>query len=297
MNLTHVRLIALASIPATLRSGTGVVYAVFSLIFGLQAANLIVKEIIKQGAEKFTLWIEVGLNFVLAAVTLQGPVGKLSELEKFGGLDGIHAWAEYLLRDQPALLSGVFVLQAILIPVFVSGGAFNQLAGDLQHGAVRYQLLSTSRASLFVGRFCGMALFTTALITVLTSVLVAFVGFQLELYAWGELIQWGLRCTLALVIISLPYVAFCAWISGAVNSPFGALVFTGLVIPAQPFLAIGAMNAWEPLGKLIYLMPWGIQFWLFHPDPAKVILAAIGCLAYTAAFLAIGLYFFRKRDL
>ena len=297
MNWTDVRLIATSSIPQTLRSGTGVVYAVFTLIFGLHSANLIVRQVETLGATRFTGWVETALNFLLASVTLQGKTTELPELEKFGGLDNIHAWAEYLLREQPALLSAVFILQALLVPLFVSSGAFNQLAGDLQHGAVRYQLLSTSRSSLFFGRFLGMAVFTAALIVALTSVLVLFVGSQLDLYEWGDLIAWGVHCTFALICISLPYVAFCSWISAVVNSPFSALIFTGLIIPAQPFLAIGAMNAWEPLGKLIYLMPWGVQFWLFHPDPAKVVFAALGCLAYTALFLFLGLYFFRKRDL
>jgi len=293
----HIRLIAFATIPSMLRSGTGVVYSILTVTIGLTFANIVFKAFSTMGLRDLLERADIALRFSLAAISLKGTFGDLVAQEKQGQMVQMQEWVSYLLRERPALLTVVLLLQMVLVPLFVATGAFNQLAGDLQHGAVRYQLLRTTRASLFLGRFAGTALFTAMLMVGLTAAVVLFMGFQIDIYGWGELIAWGARGLVALLLISLPYVAFCAWISASVGSPFTSLVLTSLVIPAHPFLALGAYNAWEPLGKLIYLMPWGIQHWLFHPDPRYAAAAAAGCLAYTALFLALGLASFRRRDL
>lgn len=293
----HIRLIAAATIPSMLRSGTGVVYAILTVTIGLTFANFVFKAFESMGISDLLQRADLALRFSLAAVSLKGTFAGLVAQEQQGQMVQMQEWANYLLREKPALLSVVLFLQMVLVPLFVATGAFNQLAGDLQHGAVRYQLLRTTRSSLFLGRFAGTALFTAVLMCGLTAAVVLFMGFQIDIYGWGELVSWGARGLAALLLISLPYVAFCAWVSASVGSPFTSLVLTSLVIPAHPFLALGAYNAWEPLGKLIYLMPWGIQHWLFHPDPWNAAAAAAGCLGYTAAFLALGLTSFRRRDL
>jgi len=293
----HIRLIALATIPGMLRSGTGVVYAILTVTVGLTFANIVFSAFTSMGLRELLEKVDLVLRFTLAAISLRGTFGELVELEQHGNMIQMQEWANYLLREQPALLSIVLLLQMVLVPLFVATGAFNQLAGDLQHGAVRYQLLRTTRTRLYLGRFVGTAIFTAGLMIVLTAAVVFFMGFKLDLYGWGAILAWGARGLLALIVISLPYVAFCSWVSASVGSPFTSLVLTSLVIPAHPFLALGAYNAWEPLGKLIYLMPWGIQHWLFHPDPWTAAAAAAGCLGYAALFLLLGLVSFRRRDL
>jgi ABC-type transport system involved in multi-copper enzyme maturation permease subunit len=297
MNARHIRLIAVSTIPALLRSGTGIVYTLLTVTVGLTFANLVFRAFDALGIEETLERADGFLRLSLAAISLQVTFGDLAERDALGELKEMHVWVSYLIRDQPALLSLVLLLQMVLVPLYVASGAFNQLAGDLQHGAVRYQLLRTTRTSLFLGRFAGTAIYTAFLMVALTAAVVVFMGFQIDLYEWGDLIAWGARGLVALLIISLPYVAFCSWVSASVGSPFTALVLTSLVIPAHPFLALGAYNAWEPLGRLIYLLPWGIQHWLFHPDPWTAAAAAAGCLGYTALFLLIGIVSFRRRDL
>lgn len=297
MNLRHIRLIAAAAIPSSLRGGTGIVYAMLTITVGLTLSNMILDGVANFGIDKVLTYIEKGLNTFLFMITLEGTVGDATDPAQLERMRGLQEWGAYLLQQKPALLSAIFVLQLILVPLFVAAGSFNQLAGDLQHGAVRYQLLRTSRLSLFLGRFLGSAIFTALLMTILSACVVIYMGLKLDLYEWGPLIAWGVRGLLILVVASLPYVAFCSWISASVNSPFTSLVLTNLTIPAHPFVALLAMSAWEPLGKLIFLMPWGIQHWLFHPDPWIVLATAAGCLGYTALFLFIGYRAFRKRDL
>jgi hypothetical protein len=48
---------------------------------------------------------------------------------------------------------------------------------------------------------------------------------------------------------------------------------------------------------VLYLLPWGFQTRLFHPDPTHVVAAAGGCLAMTALFCWLGHRKFSTRDL
>jgi len=151
----HIRLIAFATIPSMLRSGTGVVYSILTVTIGLTFANIVFKAFSTMGLRDLLERADIALRFSLAAISLKGTFGDLVAQEKQGQMVQMQEWVSYLLRERPALLTVVLLLQMVLVPLFVATGAFNQLAGDLQHGAVRYQLLRTTRASLFLGRFAG----------------------------------------------------------------------------------------------------------------------------------------------
>ena len=62
-------------------------------------------------------------------------------------------------------------------------------------------------------------------------------------------------------------------------------------------MAILGSYAWKPAKYLMYALPWGWQCNLLHPEPARWLGAAVGCLAYTAVFLMLGYYRFERRDL
>ena len=299
MSPRRIRLVTQYSFPAFLRNGSGVSYVVVTIILGLLTAESLLS-LYESGLvplKELVEFLETSLSTLLAVASLRGSFAQVGELQEQGLLDTYGEWAVYLLQSQPALLSGVFALQLIVVPLFIASGAFNQLSGDLQYGAVRYQLLRVTRAELFLGRFLGMAIFTWALISSLLISLVVYFGLKIDLYTWGEILPWGARAVFAFGVLSLPYVALCSLISANVSSPFGSLVLSSLAVVVVPSLAVWLISIWKPLGNLIYLLPWGVQHRLFHPDLSQVALAGLACLGYTAVYLAIGYFFFRKRDL
>lgn len=299
MNLRRVRLITQYSFPAFLRNGSGVSYVFVTFILGIFVTEPLLT-FYESGIvplDDILDLLRTSLSFMLAAASLRGSFSELGGLQEQGALAEYGEWAVYLLQSHPALLSGVFAIELLAVPLFIASGAFNQLSGDLQYGAVRYQLLRVSRLELYLGRFFGMAIFTWILVSFVLTAVVAYLGLRLDLYEWSELISWGLRGVFAFGVLSLPYVALCSLVSANVSSPFGSLVLSSAAVVVVPTVALSAMEAWKPLGKLIYLLPWGVQHRLFHPDTGEVVEAALACLLYTVVYLAIGYLLFRKRDL
>ena len=299
MDLRRTRLVASYAIPATLRNGSGISYVFVTFVLGIFVTEPILSlyELKIFPIDEVLQHLKTGITVMLAAVSLKASLGDLAALQQQGMLTDAAAWASFLLVDRPAILSVVLVLEMIFIPLFVSAGAFNQLSGDLQYGAVRYQLLRVSRSELFIGRFIGMASFTLVLICSVILAVVLYIGLRFDIYPWSDLLHWGGRGILVLGIMTLPYVALCTLISANVRSPFASLIICGAVVPGVPAIALSSMGVWKPLGKLIFLMPWGFQHRLLHPSESQVILAIGGCLAYTVAYLAIGCWLFRRRDL
>jgi ABC-type transport system involved in multi-copper enzyme maturation permease subunit len=210
---------------------------------------------------------------------------------------GEDPWATYLLERRPALLSAILLIVLFGLPFALACGAFNQYSGDVASRGIRFLLLRTERANLYFGRFIGMVAFTALAVGLLLVVVVLYLGLALPYYGWGELLAWGGLGFAALVILSLPYVALCGWISATIDSPFGSLALCGVVIGGVPlFVLIGKI--WSEHANIAsYLLPWGIQNDLFHFEAVRVALAALACLGYAAVYLALGYRIFSRRDL
>ncbi|MGA1203354.1 MAG: ABC transporter permease subunit [Planctomycetota bacterium] len=301
MEARRLLLVTRYSLPAFLRNGSGISYVVLTFTLGLLLAELPLS-IVESGLadlEELLEQIRVMVAMMLAVVSLEQTFSQLGTLSSAPTPEQAPflEWAQYLLNERPALLSAVLAIELIAVPLFIATGTFNQLSGDLQHGAIRYQLLRTSRAELYFGRFIGMALFTWVLIVALLLAILIYVGVRLDLYPWADIIAWGGRALIGFGVLSLPYVAACCAISANVASPFASLVLCSLAVGGVPVLAIGGMQAWEPLGNLIYLMPWGYTHHLFHPEASHGVLAGLGCLLHGALYLAAGYLLFRRKDL
>jgi ABC-type transport system involved in multi-copper enzyme maturation permease subunit len=223
-----------------------------------------------------------------------GQDGRMSDPD---GNAEARRWASYLLDERPALLSAIWLILLVGLPFLVALGAFNQLSGDVQTKGIRYQLLRVARTNLYLGRFLAVVLFTAGLLAVVIAIVVLYIGVEIGVYGAGDLIAWGLWGFAALTIAALPYIALCSWISASIDSPFGSLTIAHIVIGAVPLFAFIGRASWEPLARVNYLLPWGVQTWLLHPDASKVLLAAGACAGYTILFLGLGHLRFTRRDL
>jgi ABC-type transport system involved in multi-copper enzyme maturation permease subunit len=277
-----------------IRGGTGLVFLLVALTSGLLVAHVILTpvEVTRaeaQGASDAQI-VDALLDAARPAVSwaIGGRSGDGAEAER---------WTAFLLDDRPALLSAILLLTLFMWPFLITLGAFNQLSGDVSSRRIRYLLLRVPRSRLFFGRLAGTALFALATLVLLVAVVVLYLGLNIRIYGWGELLAWAAWGVVALTLVTLPYVALCAWISAAVDSPFGSLTVSALVVGGVPLLALIGKVSWEPAGYVRYLLPSGIHNHLLHHDWTHVLGAAAACLAYTAAFAALGHRHFARRDL
>lgn len=308
MNGRHVQLIAKYSARYSVRGGIGLVFLLLSLTFGLlvahvmlQPVELVAAEYAKNArgataAEANVRALEVLTDHAHPVVTWMlassGPRGADAEAEA-----AAKSWADYLLHERPALLSAIFLILLLGWPLVVVFGAFDMFSGDIGSRQLRYQLLRADRGSIYFGRLLGMVVTFVLVLLLLGVTMTAYIGLKHSLYPWSDLLGWSAYGTAALIVVSLPYVALCAWISTGFGSSFASLTIASLVIGGVPlFATIG--GAYHETAKYVnYVLPWGFQEHLFHPDAGKVALAVAGCLAQTALFTWLGHRKFTTRDL
>jgi hypothetical protein len=110
---------------------------------------------------------------------------------------------------------------------------------------------------------------------------------------------WSARCYLMLVAAAIPAVALCSLISASVGSAFASLALCNTVfcvVPLAP-LVIRLISGSNWSSGLTWLLPLPFQLELFHFSFWHVAAAVLGCLAYAASYLALGLWIFARRDL
>lgn len=304
LNLRHLKLISLYSSRYAIRGGSGLVFIFLFLACGLMTAHMIitpVEQIKAKAMSKTGQSIEdeeiVGELVRAARPVVKWVVGENDEEEKDSGGEENVDWASYLLDEKPALLSAVLLIMIFALPFLVACGVFNQYSGDVQSKGLRYQLLRTERTNIFFGRFIGASIYTVLVIALLIAIITLYLGLKIRIYEWGSLMGWSLRGFMALVLVALPYVALCSWISGSIDSPFGSLVICTLVVGVVPLFAAIGSKSWEPAVYIKHVLPWGVQNYLLHSSAAYVLGTAAACLGYTVLFLFLGHRHFLKRDL
>ena len=308
MNLRHVSLIASYSARFSVRGGIGLVFLLLSLTFGLLVAHLMMQpvemvvqevtsrhktessraDMTKDVLDEVTRRTKPVVSWVLSTKKKQSVSDADPEADR---------WAAFLLDERPAMLSAIFLILLVGWPFIVSFGAFDLYAGDIGSRQLRYQLLRVDRGSIYFGRLLGMLITFLAVLLLLGVTVTGYMGIKLPMYSWGALIGWASYGTAAMVCVSLPYIALCAWISASVAGPFTSLTINSLVIGGVPLFATLGKLSHEYAGYALYALPWGFQTRLFHHEPAQVGLAVAGCLLQTALFLWLGWRKFTTRDL
>lgn len=323
LNIHHTGLISRYWNRYAIRSGSGLVYLLIALVFGLSMAHLMISPVeqLMTRQEK-----EIGRTdpkiINMTIINIGKPIfrfilGSKSSEEKSGQENSEPAnskdasilttadqtdadftpWVRFLLEDRPALLSAIFVVLVFSMPFAISFLAFNQVTGDIQTYGLRYLLLRTDRCSIYFGRFLGTVIFSTVVIAILVVTITLYLGAKLKIYPAGDLAGWAVCGFLALSILMVPYIALGSLISASVDSPFLSLVLLKVIIAGVLLLSVLGSLAWEPAKYFKYILPWGWQNNLLHPDPIHWGGAAVACVVYTVVYLLMGYYYFEKRDL
>jgi ABC-type transport system involved in multi-copper enzyme maturation permease subunit len=319
INISHVRLISLYWSRYAVRSGSGLVYLMIALVFGLSVAHIIImpverlmamqkKQLGKENPQLIKKTItDIGqpiIQFVLGIKTLE-QVAKEAALpqpsppndDSNTAQSKFDPWTDFLMEKKPALLSAIFLILIFGMPFVISFLAFNQISGDVQNHGLRYLLLRTERCNIFFGRFIGTTFFSTAVMAIIVATITLYLGMKTRIYPAFDLTIWAIQGFLALSILMVPYIAVCSVISASVNSPLLSLVLAKVVIAGVLLLAILGRFAWKPAKYILYALPWGWQNNLLHPAASHWLVAVFASLAYTAFFLTLGYIRFETRDL
>ncbi|MBN1845198.1 MAG: ABC transporter permease [Sedimentisphaerales bacterium] len=318
-HMRHLRLVSAYWTRYAVRGGAGLVYLLLALFFGLMVAHLTlspleqkIRELSKtHGADEKQIVNELVetarpiVQWILDSKPQEDPAKPAPESYPTAGGGPMgpfttstpDAWTRYLLNERPALLSGIFLILLFGMPFIISVLGFNQTAGDIQSRGLRYLMLRTDRSNIYFGRFLGSVIFSTLVTAFLVATITLYVGLKFRIYSTGALTVWALIGFGAISILMLPYLAVCTAISASVSSPFLALAAAKLVIVGVPVAALVGKHSWEPIKNIKYLLPWGIQNYLLHPEWTHYLGAAAGCLGYTLVFLLLGYAWFQRRDL
>ncbi|MBC8468233.1 MAG: hypothetical protein H8D56_02075 [Planctomycetes bacterium] len=324
INIAHIHLISLYWSRFAVRSGSGLVYLMIALVFGLSVAHIIIMPVEqfmalqkKQMGQanpqlvKKTI-TDIGqpiIQFVLGIKSLE-QIAKEAALPQFplpndtsnttqsgNNTPGFDPWTNFLLDKKPALLSSIFLILIFGMPFVISFLAFNQISGDVQNHGLRYLLLRTERCNIFFGRFIGTVLFSTVVMAIIVATITFYLGMKTRIYPATDLAVWAVQGFLALAILMVPYISVCSLISASVNSPFLSLILAKVAIAGVLLIAILGSFAWKPAKYLLYALPWGWQNNLLHPATSHWVIAVFASLAYTAFFLTLGYIRFETRDL
>ena len=291
----HVRLIGTYWVRFNVRTGGGLMTLLLVLIAGLSVASIFITPV----EQLMQASPEVGHSEEEAVALVQ----KLAESDQ---IVDIVRWitgseegeAEYLLRDNPALLSVIMLVLLMVFPFIACVAGFNQTAGDISNRGLRYLLLRTERPNIFFGRFLGTLGFSALALAVVFVILALYVGFKFSIYGFGEIFMWSAQGYVACVFLVLPYLALCAWVSSMIDSAFGALAVS-LLLTGFPiiFLKLLDVAIKGDQGWLERLTPWGWKYDLLSGDIATRVIGYGMMVAFTVLFLFLGIRHFTKRDL
>jgi ABC-2 type transport system permease protein len=288
----HVSLIARTYAKHSIRGGSGLMFTFATLIIGLAIASIVVslaedlrRDKIKDGADARSVAVIGAITDKYSKPVVKWAIGADDEQ------------AEYLVDEKPGLISAILIIMLMAVPFLASFGAYNQLSGDIHNKGLRYVLLRTERVNIIVGRFIGTYLFTVAVLGILMAIILLYMVGKGGLYPRGAMALWIAQGALAMVVLALPYVAFCTWLSASIDSPVLSFFVTQAVVGFLPLVAFFGDRIVPGVKVVGYAMPWPLRYYLIHPNPAWVVGAAVVMLAFTAVFLALGIRHFQKRDL
>ena len=286
LRASHIALIAKRHAKYSIRGGSGLVFALASLLTGLLIAQIFIG-IVEQVQEITQMDVAKALESAseTSAKVIQFATGGDDErLSKF-------------LAEKPTLISAFLLVLMFVLPYLVSLGAFNQTSGDISSKGLRYLLLRTERSNIFVGRFLGTLIFVSASLVFLMIIVTMYLSFKFTLYDTSEVVLWMTWGTAAIILYSIPCIALFSWISCSIDSPFGSLVLGQLVFGALPILVFIGKRYTEHAKYGNFILPSGFKFFLFHPDIKWLLVGILAMLAFTVLFLFLGMRSFQKRDL
>jgi ABC-2 type transport system permease protein len=302
----HLKLIGAHSLRHGIRGGAGLVSIALTLLVGLGLAQCAIGplESINKGLDRAEQAMEEEHGKTISTEQRAIAQEKLNS-QVIGVAGKAINWAiepsesqlDYLVHEKPAMVSALLVLMFLATPFFACLGGFNQTSGDIGTKGLRFLLLRTERPNIFIGRFIGTFLFSAAVNLLLFAILALYMAAKVKVHSPGDMVMWTMQGYLRMMILTLPYIALCAWISSAIDSPFASLFISLMLVYMIPIFIGQAANLNEAIGYGQYVTPWGFKYWLLEPLGGKFFGGVAVMFGFTALFLKLGISGFGKRDL
>lgn len=202
----------------------------------------------------------------------------------------------FLECERPVVMSFFFLLSLFVVPFLVLLLSFNQVAGYLNRKSIRYILPKTGRLELYLGLFVSNLKFFTivsALVSFAVTLGWLIVGRDL---AFGTVVLFSGRIFLSLWLSAVPLIAFMSMMAAIAGTPTRTIFLGG-----GAYLGLGVVGYFaaqqSEYGQLFnYVLPMEIKYWFAYPSVGRFLGATVLMLCYTAAYLAIGWAFLRRRN-
>ena len=295
----HLKLIAQHSVRHGIRGGAGLMSILITLVLGLILASVVIMPLdaLNQEMAQYGDRLTPDQRAEVTA-TIHRKVAEIASGAIKWTMEPEPAQLEYLTRDKPAMISAILVLLFLVTPLLSCLGSFNQTSGDIATKGLRFLLIRTERPNIFLGRFIGTLLFTALVNLLLFSILAVYMAAKVKVHPAGDQALWLFQGYLRMMVFVLPYVAVCAWVSCAIDSSFGSLVISLLMVYFVPlFIGRAAAAISDSISYAQFITPWGYKYWLLEPLGGKLFGGIAIMLAFTGAFLFLGMRHFGKRDL
>lgn len=294
VNMRQLKLICMNDLRNALRSGSGLVYFVLALFFGLIVANAIISPFELLAAQNENISpAEVERN----VISFARPIIEWALTRGESVSQETVNWVNFLMQERPAMLSAIFFILLFGTPLLIPFGGFNQTSGDIGNRGLRYLLLRTERSNIYFGRLISTMILAICVQILVIAIISSYLSFKVQIYDGMSIFSWSLQGLIVLSVLTLPYIAVCAWISASNDSPMVSLVVANIAIGGVLLAAFLAQLQWDYGHWIAWLMPWGIQKNLFRPELSTVLVAIVVCLLYTVVFAWLGARKFATRDL
>jgi ABC-2 type transport system permease protein len=301
----HLKLIGAHSLRHGIRGGAGLVSIALTLLVGLGLAQCAIGplEMVNKDLDRAEKAMEEDGQAISASQKAAAQeklnTGVINAAGKAinWAIEPSKSQLDYLVSEKPAMVSALLVLLFLATPFFACLGGFNQTSGDIGSKGLRFLLLRTERPNIFIGRFVGTFLFSAFVNLLLFLILAIYMAAKVKVHSPGDMFLWTMQGYVRMMIFTLPYIALCAWISSAIDSPFGSLFISLMLVYMVPIFIGQAAGLNEAIGYGQYVTPWGFKYWLLEPVGLKFLGGVTAMFGFTALFLKLGLSGFGKRDL
>jgi len=298
VNLKDVLTVARFDYRNLVRSGPGVIFLIVYLLVVVQLGTYSIDKIGKI-VQSSSMCKKVPTNAPGAVKKQVRQVKQSKEafrknIPPFSNVSP-EAWA-FLECERPVVMSVFFLFALLLVPFLVLLLSFNQVAGYLHRKSIRYILPKTGRAELYLGLFLSnLKFFTVVSGAVTVAVTLGWLIVDRNL-ALGTVLLFSTRIFIALWLSAVPLIAFMSMVAAVTARPIWSFFmgFFGYLI--LDIVAFFAAYKTEYAKVIFYLLPLEAKWWFAYPSLGRFLGAAALMVCYTAAYLAIGWAFLRRRN-
>ncbi len=213
----------------------------------------------------------------------------------------------------PWVLLAAFTFTTLGAPLLISLMGFDQLAGEIAPKSMRYLIVRVRRNSIILGKWLTQV---TMLSAILVLCVVAMIGTAKYLnadFSWAEALKWGVRLSLALVVVGVAYASLTTLCSAVAGNSALALFMNVIVffsfwfisllgnrprLPGGPEVTgIDALKTESWVAYARYLVPSEFEHHLLSPEPLEYATGLIAYAAFALIFLGVARLALQNRDL